>query len=76
MPVRLTGAVVRVRADEGRLLAIMTGHGEIVAEHMLVGPAGAGARRRHWAPPGEAGRYALCSLPSLPATAKTQRWER
>jgi len=41
VPVRLIGTQVRLRADDGRMLAIMTGAGEVVAEHTLVAPGGA-----------------------------------
>jgi hypothetical protein len=48
VPVRLIGAEVRVRADDGRLLAIMTPAGEVVAEHMLVAPGEASVRDEHY----------------------------
>ncbi len=51
VPARLIGAQVRVRADDGRLLAIMTGDGEIVAGHMLVAPGEASVRDEHYGGP-------------------------
>ena len=38
VPVRLIGEQVGLRTDDGRLLVIMTGTGEVVAEHVLVAP--------------------------------------
>ena len=58
VPVRLIGTEVRLRTDDGRLLAIMTGTGEVVAEHALVAPGEASVRDEHYggprpdAPPG------------------------
>jgi transposase len=51
VPVRLIGAEVRVRADEGRLLAIVDSAGEVVAEHMLVAPGEASVRDEHYGGP-------------------------
>ncbi len=51
VPVALIGAEVRVRADEGRLLAIMTAGGQVVAEHMLVAPGEASVRDEHYGGP-------------------------
>lgn len=48
VPVALIGQQVRLRADEDRLLAIMTGDGQIVAEHMLVPPGEASVRDEHY----------------------------
>jgi hypothetical protein len=59
VPVRLIGAEVRVRADDGRLLAIMTPGGEIVAEHMLVAPGEASVRDEHYGGPRPAPRRAV-----------------
>ena len=59
VPVRLTGAEVRVRADDGRLLVIMTGDGEVVAEHMLVAPGEASVRDEHYGGPRAAPRRAV-----------------
>jgi transposase len=38
VPVRLIGTRVRLRTDDGRLLAIVDSAGEVVAEHTLVAP--------------------------------------
>jgi DNA replication protein DnaC len=43
-PVRLIGAQVRLRTDDGRLLVILTADGNVVAEHMLVAPGEASVR--------------------------------
>jgi transposase len=59
VPVRLIGTEVRVRADDGRLLAIMTAAGEIVAEHMLVAPGEASVRDEHYGGPRPAPRRAV-----------------
>ncbi len=48
---RLIGAEVRLRADDGRLLVIMTTTGEVVAEHMLVAPGEASVRDEHYGGP-------------------------
>ena len=48
VPVRLIGAEVRLRADDGRLLVITTGAGEVVAEHTLVAPGEASVRDEHY----------------------------
>ena len=44
-PVRLIGTEVRLRTDDGRLLVIMTGTGEVIAEHVLVARGGEGVLR-------------------------------
>ena len=51
VPVRLIGAEVRLRTDDGRLLVIMTGTGQVVAEHFLVAPGGASVRDDHYGGP-------------------------
>ncbi len=51
VPVRLIGTRVQLRAGDGRLLAIMTGTGEVVAEHVLVAPGGASVRDEHYGGP-------------------------
>ena len=51
VPVRLIGSKVQLRADDGRLLAIMTGDGRVVAEHVLVAPGGASVRDEHYGGP-------------------------
>jgi transposase len=59
VPVRLIGAQVGVRTDDGRLLVIMTGTGEVVAEHVLVAPGGASVRDEHYGGPRPAPRRAV-----------------
>jgi hypothetical protein len=51
VPVRLIGAQVRLRTDDGRLLVIMAASGEIVAEHTLVAPGEASVRDEHYGGP-------------------------
>ena len=51
VPVRLIGETVRVCTDDGRLLVIMTGTGQVVAEHVLVPPGGASVRDEHYGGP-------------------------
>jgi transposase len=51
VPARLIGTEVRLRTDDGRLLAIMTGTGEVVAEHTLVAPGEASVRDEHYGGP-------------------------
>ncbi len=51
VPTRLIGTEVAVRVDDGRLLAVMTATGEIVAEHMLVAPGEASVRDEHYGGP-------------------------
>ncbi len=51
VPTRLIGTEVTVRVDDGRLLAIMTGTGEIAAGHMLVAPGEASVRDEHYGGP-------------------------
>jgi SnoaL-like domain len=51
VPVRLIGTEVRLRTDDGRLLVIMTGTGQVVAEHVLVAPGGASVRDEHYGGP-------------------------
>jgi len=51
VPARLIGTEVRLRADDGRLLVIMTGTGEVVAEHTLVAPGEASVRDEHYGGP-------------------------
>ena len=58
VPVALIGTEVRLRSDDGRLLAIMTPAGEIVAEHMLVAPGEASVRDEHYGGPRPAPRRA------------------
>src|SRR6516162_4983838 len=51
VPVRLIGETVKLRTDDGRLLVIMTGTGQVVAEHVLVAPGGASVRDEHYGGP-------------------------
>ena len=51
VPVRLIGAEVRLHTDDGRLLVIMTGTGQVVAEHVLVPPGEASVRDEHYGGP-------------------------
>jgi hypothetical protein len=51
VPVRLIGETVKLRTDDGRLLVIMTGTGQVVAEHFLVPPGGASVRDEHYGGP-------------------------
>jgi hypothetical protein len=51
VPARLIGAEVRLRTDDGRLLVIMTGTGQVVAEHFLVPPGGASVCDEHYGGP-------------------------
>jgi transposase len=59
VPVALIGTQVRLRTDDGRLLAIMTGTGEVVAEHILVAPGEASVRDEHYGGPRPAPRRAV-----------------
>jgi transposase len=51
VPARLIGTQVRLRTDDGRLLVIMAGAGEVVAEHTLVAPGEASVRDEHYGGP-------------------------
>jgi hypothetical protein len=59
VPVRLIGTQVGVRTDDGRLLVIMTGTGQVVAEHILVAPGEASVRDEHYGGPRPAPRRAV-----------------
>ena len=59
VPVRLIGAEVRLRTGDGRLLVVMTGTGEVVAEHILVAPGEASVRDEHYGGPRPAPRRAV-----------------
>ena len=59
VPVRLIGTEVAVRTDDRRLLVIMTGTGEVVAEHTLVAPGEASVRDEHYGGPRPAPRRAV-----------------
>src|SRR5205807_819817 len=58
-PVRLIGSDVRLRTDDGRLLVIMTGTGQVIAEHVLVAPGEASVRDEHYGGPRPAPRRAV-----------------
>jgi hypothetical protein len=58
VPVRLIGTQVRLRTDDGRLLAIVDSAGEVVAEHILVAPGEASVRDEHYGGPRAAPRRA------------------
>ncbi len=59
VPVRLIGTQVGVRADDGRLLVVITGTGEVIAEPVLVAPGEASARDEHYGGPRPAPRRAV-----------------
>jgi hypothetical protein len=59
VPVRLIGETVKLRTDDGRLLVIMTGTGQVVAEHVLVAPGGASVRDEHYGGPRPAPQRAV-----------------
>jgi hypothetical protein len=51
VPVRLIGTQPGVRTDDGRLLVIMTGTGQVAAGHVLVAPGGAAVLDEHYGGP-------------------------
>jgi hypothetical protein len=51
VPVALIGQQVSLRADDGRLLVISAGTGEVAAEHILVPPGEASVRDEHYGGP-------------------------
>jgi transposase len=59
VPARLIGEQVGLRTDDGRLLVIVTGTGEVVAEHTLVAPGEASVRDEHYGGPRPAPRRAV-----------------
>jgi transposase len=59
VPTALIGTEVGVRTDDGRLLAIVAGTGEVVAEHVLVAPGEASVRDEHYGGPRPAPRRAV-----------------
>jgi hypothetical protein len=59
VPTRLIAEQVGVRTDDGRLLVIVTGTGEVVAEHVLVAPGEASVRDEHYGGPRPAPRRAV-----------------
>src|SRR6266545_2952184 len=59
VPTRLIGSSVGLRTDDGRLLVIVTGTGEVVAEHSLVAPGEASVLDAHYGGPRPAPRRAV-----------------
>jgi transposase len=59
VPVRLIGTEVGVRTSGGRLLAVVTATGEVVAEHVLVAPGEASVLDEHYGGPRPAPRRAV-----------------
>ena len=59
VPMRLIGESVGVRTDDGRLLVVVTGSGEVVAEHILVAPGEASVLDAHYGGPRPAPRRAV-----------------
>lgn len=59
VPTRLIGEQVGLRTDDGRLLVIVTGTGEVVAEHILVAPGEASILDDHYGGPRPAPRRAV-----------------
>src|ERR1700722_9238504 len=59
VPSRLIGQQVGLRADDGRLLVILAGTGEVAAEHILVAPGEASVRDEHYGGPRPAPRRAV-----------------
>jgi hypothetical protein len=51
VPVALIGSQVQLRTDDGRLLAVVSATGEVVAEHVLVAPGEASVRDEHYGGP-------------------------
>jgi transposase len=51
VPTRLIGESVGLRTDDGRLLVVVAGTGEVVAEHVLVPPGEASVRDEHYGGP-------------------------
>lgn len=59
VPVALIGRQLGLRTDDGRLLAIVTDTGEVVAEHTLVAPGEASILDAHYGGPRPAPRRAV-----------------
>jgi hypothetical protein len=59
VPTRLIGEQVGLRTDDGRLLVIVTGTAEVVAEHTLVAPGEASVLDEHYGGPRPAPRRAV-----------------
>ena len=59
VPIRLIGETVGLRTGDGRLLVIVTGTGQVVAEHVLVAPGEASVLDDHYGGPRPAPRRAV-----------------
>jgi hypothetical protein len=59
VPTRFIGTQVGLRTDDGRLLVVVTGTGEVVAEHSLVAPGEASVLDAHYGGPRPAPRRAV-----------------
>src|SRR5439155_8364367 len=59
VPTRLIGTQVGLRTDDGRLLVIVTGTGEVIAEHTLIAPGEASVLDAHYGGPRPAPRRAV-----------------
>jgi hypothetical protein len=59
VPTRLIGTSVGLRTEDGRLLVIVAGTGEVVAEHSLVAPGEASILDAHYGGPRPAPRRAV-----------------
>lgn len=59
VPTRFIGCVVGLRTETGRLLVIVPGTGELVAEHVLVAPGEASVLDAHYGGPRPAPRRAV-----------------
>jgi len=59
VPVRLIGTEVGLRTGDGRLVAVVTATGEVVAEHILVAPGEASVLDDHYGGPRPAPRRAV-----------------
>ena len=58
-PIRLIGETVGLRTGDGRLLVIVTGTGQVVAEHVLVAPGEASVLDDHYGGPRPSPRRAV-----------------
>jgi hypothetical protein len=59
VPTRLIGTQVGLRTDDGRLLVIVTGTGDVIAEHILVAPGESSVLDEHYGGPRPAPRRAV-----------------
>jgi hypothetical protein len=59
VPTRFIGEQVGVRTDDGRLLVVVSGTGEVVAEHTLAAPGEASVLDAHYGGPRPAPRRAV-----------------